>query len=171
MTKSLIDTNKDCRYFDGCSAPLCPRDKGAAGCTWFPDEDICRLVDVPDWVKRQRKIFRKAARVFYPCHARTGLPHFQGGVKGIETLMELTRNGLPVNRRGLRPTRLSQRKNGKETAQSWQKTGPSYQGSALLKRNRSRAWMYFPAKKVFRYPHGVYIAIQRRSVIKVYNLL
>jgi hypothetical protein len=39
----------DCRYFDGCSAPLCPK------------EDICRLADVPEWVKRQRKVSRKAA--------------------------------------------------------------------------------------------------------------
>jgi hypothetical protein len=50
----------DCRYFDGCSAPLCPKDKGAANCSWFPDEDICRLSDVPDWVKRQKKVSRKA---------------------------------------------------------------------------------------------------------------
>jgi hypothetical protein len=51
----------DCRYFDGCSAPLCPKDEGVADRTWFPDEDICRLADVPEWVKRQRKISRKAA--------------------------------------------------------------------------------------------------------------
>jgi hypothetical protein len=51
----------DCKYFDGCSAPLCPKDEGVADRTWFPDEDICRLADVPDWVKRQKKISRKAA--------------------------------------------------------------------------------------------------------------
>jgi hypothetical protein len=51
----------DCRYFDGCSAPLCPRDEGAADRAWFPDEDICRLADSPEWVKRQRKVSRKAA--------------------------------------------------------------------------------------------------------------
>jgi hypothetical protein len=28
---------------------------------WFPDEDICRLADVPDWVKRQHKVSRTAA--------------------------------------------------------------------------------------------------------------
>ena len=50
----------DCKYFDGCSAPLCPRDEGAAVRTWFPDEDICRLADVPEWVRRQRKVSRKA---------------------------------------------------------------------------------------------------------------
>jgi hypothetical protein len=50
----------DCRYFDGCSAPLCPRDEGIADRTWFADEDICRLADVPEWVRRQRKISRRA---------------------------------------------------------------------------------------------------------------
>jgi hypothetical protein len=51
----------DCKYFDGCSAPLCPKDGGAALRAWFPDEDICRLADVPGWVRRQRKVSRKAA--------------------------------------------------------------------------------------------------------------
>jgi hypothetical protein len=51
----------DCKYFDGCSAPLCPRDEGAADRAWFADEDICRLADVPEWVKRQRKVSKKAA--------------------------------------------------------------------------------------------------------------
>jgi hypothetical protein len=51
----------DCKYFDGCSAPLCPKDEGVADRTWFPDEDICRLADVPAWVKRQRKVSRRAA--------------------------------------------------------------------------------------------------------------
>jgi hypothetical protein len=30
----------DCKYFDGCSAPLCPKDEGIADRAWFPDEDI-----------------------------------------------------------------------------------------------------------------------------------
>jgi hypothetical protein len=51
----------DCKYFDGCSAPLCPRDEGITDRAWFPDEDICRLADVPEWVRRQRKISHKAA--------------------------------------------------------------------------------------------------------------
>jgi hypothetical protein len=57
----------DCKYFDGCSAPLCPKDEGCcpvgslADRTWFADEDICRLADVPEWVKRQRKVSKKAA--------------------------------------------------------------------------------------------------------------
>jgi hypothetical protein len=53
---------RECKYFDGCSAPLCPKDGGVADRTWFPDEDICRLADVPEWVRRQRKVSRKAAK-------------------------------------------------------------------------------------------------------------
>jgi hypothetical protein len=34
---------------------------GVADRTWFPDEDICRLANIPEWVKRQRKISKKAA--------------------------------------------------------------------------------------------------------------
>jgi hypothetical protein len=71
----------DCKYFDGCSAPLCPRDEGVADRTWFADEDICRLADVPDWVKRQKKISRKAvlggyftvAMLKHDCQIRTGM--------------------------------------------------------------------------------------------------
>jgi hypothetical protein len=51
----------DCKYFDGCSAPLCPKDEGIADRTWFPDEDTCLLKAVPDWVKRQRKIAKNGS--------------------------------------------------------------------------------------------------------------
>jgi hypothetical protein len=51
----------DCKYFDGCSAPLCPKDAGVADGAWFAYEDVCRLADVPEWVGRQRKVSRKAA--------------------------------------------------------------------------------------------------------------
>jgi hypothetical protein len=75
----------DCKYFDGCSAPLCPKDEGIADRTWFPDEDICRLSDIPDWVKRQRKVSRKAAPGGYFTLAM--LKHdcrISKGMKGID---------------------------------------------------------------------------------------
>jgi hypothetical protein len=75
----------DCKYFDGCSAPLCPRDEGVADRTWFPDEDICRLADVPDWVKRQKKISRKAVMGGY--FTRDMLQHdcqIRQGMKGVD---------------------------------------------------------------------------------------
>ena len=58
MTETQPDRGASgkCKYFDACSAPMCPRDAGAAIAVWFADEPICRLHDVPEWVKRQRKI-------------------------------------------------------------------------------------------------------------------
>jgi hypothetical protein len=75
----------DCKYFDGCSAPLCPKDEGVADRTWFPDEDICRLADVPERVRRQRKVSRKAVLGGYFTLAM--LEHdcrISKGMKGID---------------------------------------------------------------------------------------
>jgi hypothetical protein len=75
----------DCKYFDGCSAPLCPKDEGVADRTWFADEDICRLADVPEWIKQQKKISRKAAMGGYFTLAM--LEHdcrIRKGMKGID---------------------------------------------------------------------------------------
>jgi hypothetical protein len=75
----------DCKYFDGCSAPLCPKDEGIADRTWFADEDICRLANTPEWVKRQRKISKKAAMGGYFTVAM--LKHdcrISRGMKGID---------------------------------------------------------------------------------------
>jgi hypothetical protein len=75
----------DCKYFDGCSAPLCPKDEGVADRTWFADEDICRLADVPAWVKRQRKISKKAAMGGYFTLAMLNRDcHISKGIKGID---------------------------------------------------------------------------------------
>jgi hypothetical protein len=72
----------DCKYFDGCSTPLCPRDEGIANQTWFPDEDICRLLNVPGWVKRQRKVSKKAGGYFTLAMFRHDCRIAQG-MKGI----------------------------------------------------------------------------------------
>ncbi|MDR2143472.1 MAG: hypothetical protein LBP29_03785 [Treponema sp.] len=75
----------DCKYFDGCSAPLCPKDEDVADRTWFTDEDICRLVGVPEWVKRQRKVSKKATMGGYFTVAM--LKHdcrITQGMKGID---------------------------------------------------------------------------------------
>jgi hypothetical protein len=75
----------NCKYFDGCSAPLCPKDEGAADRTWFADEDICRLTDVPEWVRRQRRVSRKAVLGGY--FTVTMLKHdcqIRKGMKGID---------------------------------------------------------------------------------------
>jgi len=40
---------------------MCPRDAGVTKTAWFADEPVCRLHDVPEWVKRQRKIAKTGA--------------------------------------------------------------------------------------------------------------
>jgi hypothetical protein len=47
---------RTCKYFEDCSAPMCPLDTGASTKVWFAGEPVCGLHDVPEWVKRQRKI-------------------------------------------------------------------------------------------------------------------
>lgn len=50
----------NCKYYNTCSAPLCPMDKDSLEhCAWFPSEEICRCVPSPRWVKRQRKLDKK----------------------------------------------------------------------------------------------------------------
>lgn len=50
---------KDCRYFDTCSAPLCPLDVESLECgLWYPEEDVCRKSGI-DWIRKQRRIKNK----------------------------------------------------------------------------------------------------------------
>jgi len=51
---------EQCRHFDYCNASLCPLDvKHLKIGAWYPDENICRLKTVPNWVKIQKKIAKK----------------------------------------------------------------------------------------------------------------
>lgn len=55
-----------CRNFDTCSASLCPHDPvSVRNSIWYPGEHICTLVNVPSWVKRQRKVSRLASDTGY----------------------------------------------------------------------------------------------------------
>jgi hypothetical protein len=64
---------------------LCPKDEGVADRTWFPDEDICRLKDVPGWVKRQRKVSRRATPEGYFTMAMFNQDcRIPQGMKGID---------------------------------------------------------------------------------------
>lgn len=50
-----------CRHFDSCSAPLCPLDlEHLKTGIWYPDEEICRLKKITEWIKLQKKIAKKA---------------------------------------------------------------------------------------------------------------
>ena len=55
-----MESPKDCKYFDACSSPICPKSESSLKhCAWFPDEEICRIADAPPWVSRQKKLSRK----------------------------------------------------------------------------------------------------------------
>jgi hypothetical protein len=60
-----VNMNKriNCRYYENCSAPMCPvlSDEQNINYCWYPDEEICRKrKGLPDWVRQQRKIAKKA---------------------------------------------------------------------------------------------------------------
>jgi hypothetical protein len=57
----------NCKYFENCSAPICPRDAGAAQAVWFADEPVCRLQDAGEWVKRQLKIAKIGSPAIAGC--------------------------------------------------------------------------------------------------------
>ena len=48
----------ECRFYEGCTAPLCPLNTNLGRSFWFPGEPICHLKEAPDWVRKQRKIAR-----------------------------------------------------------------------------------------------------------------
>jgi len=47
-----------CRAYESCAAPLCPKDVNVGKCLWFADEPVCTSRKVPDWVRKQRRIAR-----------------------------------------------------------------------------------------------------------------
>jgi hypothetical protein len=52
-------SEKRCRYFDQCDAPICPLDEQSLQSgTWYPDEPICRILRFSKlrWIKNQKKI-------------------------------------------------------------------------------------------------------------------
>jgi len=55
------EVREKCRHWDSCSAPLCLLDSDSLeNGIWYPDEEVCRKRQVPEWIKRQKKITRKA---------------------------------------------------------------------------------------------------------------
>ena len=58
-----MNQKNECRYYQNCSALLCPvlSDEENTNFIWYPDEEICRRrKGLPDWVRQQRKIAKKA---------------------------------------------------------------------------------------------------------------
>ena len=49
-----------CKYYNGCSAPMCPLFKNRIHeWGWFPEDGICKQRPAPGWVLTQMKIAKK----------------------------------------------------------------------------------------------------------------
>ncbi len=51
---------EDCPSYENCDAPLCPLYEFKELSVWYPDEDICNKIGRPIWVKKQRRIQKRA---------------------------------------------------------------------------------------------------------------
>jgi hypothetical protein len=52
---------EQCPRFENCGAVLCPLDAERLQIVaWYPDDEICKKIPVPDWVRMQRKVAKKA---------------------------------------------------------------------------------------------------------------
>jgi len=62
-------TIETCPKYEGCSAILCPlaTEDENNNYIWYPDEDICTKQEFGslDWIKRQRKIAKKAKEGYF----------------------------------------------------------------------------------------------------------
>jgi hypothetical protein len=88
-------TKADCPRFDACSAPLCPLDaESMEHCAWFPDEEICKRIPSPAWVKRQKRVARATGKDFARgCFTVAMLAHpckTNPGVHGLDPETEIT---------------------------------------------------------------------------------
>lgn len=58
----MENSKEQCPKFESCGASLCPLNiEHLKIGIWHPDEEICKRIPVPGWVRMQRKI-AKAAR-------------------------------------------------------------------------------------------------------------
>lgn len=84
-------SGKGCRFFDTCSAPICPEDpESLVHCAWFPDEEVCKRADYAgvSWIKRQKRIARATGRNFERgCFTMAILDHpcaIHASIKGFD---------------------------------------------------------------------------------------
>jgi hypothetical protein len=57
-------SNKSCKHYQRCCAPMCPMDENSLKCIWYPDEEICMSSAYGNlaWIKAQKKIFKALAQ-------------------------------------------------------------------------------------------------------------
>jgi hypothetical protein len=98
MTKEI-----NCIFSRECEAPMCPMQSREENkkTVWFPEEPVCKLKDVPDWVKQQRKIAHhikaRNAETFFELVMLETPFRVKGSVKGITPVIGLCRNCLMID--------------------------------------------------------------------------
>jgi hypothetical protein len=56
----MISAVEECPSYGSCEAPLCPLYEHKELSVWYPDEAICNKIGRPEWVKKQRRIQKRA---------------------------------------------------------------------------------------------------------------
>lgn len=80
---------KDCKYFDECSAPLCPLDEDSLkNGIWYPDEEICRKRGCKKikFVQNQTKISKRCEDVskYFTYEMLNSLQVVRKGIVGLD---------------------------------------------------------------------------------------
>lgn len=70
MVQSMLEPEepyRNCRFFDKCSAPICPMDNRKTRMIWYAGEDICSNPDYSNekFIISQKKIARKKPDVYF----------------------------------------------------------------------------------------------------------
>lgn len=83
---SEIEKTK-CRKFETCSAALCPKDSNPRR-YWYSDTEVCALVDVPGWVKTQRRIAKvnPDPHCYYTQRMLEAITRVKPGILGVEAV-------------------------------------------------------------------------------------
>jgi hypothetical protein len=57
-------SNKLCKHYERCSAPICPMDERSLKGIWYPDEESCMSSAYGNlsWIKAQKKIVKASAQ-------------------------------------------------------------------------------------------------------------
>jgi hypothetical protein len=93
----------NCKFYENCSAPICPilSDEQNTNFIWYPDEEICRKrKGLPDWVRQQRKIAKKAKPEncwrYFTLNMLKVRFRVTESVKGLDPNMDLEMEGLQL---------------------------------------------------------------------------
>ena len=81
-------TPQDCKYFNTCSAPICPLYSNPNP-IWYPDEEICRAKAHHNnaiWVQSQKKITKKARRtdLYFSYNMLNKDVIIRAGIEGVD---------------------------------------------------------------------------------------